>query len=389
VDSSDPTYYSTFDERWRNVATSRSTDANPKEFFLYHAAGTGGLGGSSHIDDMVMRDRDANTAGYAAADSTKEERRFFCQDYHHNVCAVLSDGGKIIETAKYSAYGEPYGLAGGDTNGDAAFDATDETAMGTGTGDGRRDSDQNGTINSADGTWSKSIVGTYYALGRGALSSSATGNRKGYCGYELAAYLAGAKYDIRHRWFDAQYARWLSRDPAGDVDGVDLYCYVGDAPILRTVSSGFASYITDRALLMMGPTGPCTPILGDSTDGLGTSSDILSDYNSEYAFHPTSFADTAYVGLHYGNYCGVGGSGTPIDALDTCCMQHDRCYARCGRRGGIGGVLLWSWCRRSCDRHLCWCALMASCPFPGVECRAAQALIVGIFCGNSVRIISY
>jgi hypothetical protein len=106
VDSSDPTYYSTFDERWRNVATSRSTDANPKEFFLYHAAGTGGLGGSSHIDDMVMRDRDANTAGYAAADSTKEERRFFCQDYHHNVCAVLSDGGKIIETVKYSSFGE-------------------------------------------------------------------------------------------------------------------------------------------------------------------------------------------------------------------------------------------------------------------------------------------
>ncbi|XP_069112409.1 acidic phospholipase A2 Cc1-PLA2-like isoform X1 [Argopecten irradians] len=28
----------------------------------------------------------------------------------------------------------------------------------------------------------------------------------------------------------------------------------------------------------------------------------------------------------YGNYCGMGGSGIPLDPIDECCMHHDRCY---------------------------------------------------------------
>ncbi|GFW66195.1 phospholipase A(2) [Trichonephila clavipes] len=30
--------------------------------------------------------------------------------------------------------------------------------------------------------------------------------------------------------------------------------------------------------------------------------------------------------ISYGNYCGLGGSGIPVDPIDECCQIHDLCY---------------------------------------------------------------
>ncbi len=238
VDGDDPVYYFAYDERWRIVATFRDDDTDPKERFLHHAAGMNGYGGSSYIDSIILRDRDADTDWDDESDGVLEERRYYCQSWRHDVVAIVTDDGKLAERARYSAYGVPYGIPLGDVNGDGTVDASDQglITLNWGSGPVRYDLNLDGTVDAADAAIVTNEWGT--TLGRGALS--AIGNRRGYAGYE-ADFARDSIMHVRHRVYHAELGRWTRRDPLGYVDGGNLYGYVRGRPVQFVDPTGLAS----------------------------------------------------------------------------------------------------------------------------------------------------
>lgn len=173
-----------YDERWRMVAMYEDDAATdvPTEQFWHHNAGPSGFGGSSYIDDVVLRDRMTGAGGEGVLD----ERLYYLQNWHHDVVALVDTSGAIVERANYDGYGMP--------------------------------------------------IGTF--------SSGGNGNRRGYAGYEIDPELAG-HWHVRHRVLRSDLGVWTRRDPLGYVDGGRLYGYARGKPIgardpLGTFSEGTA-----------------------------------------------------------------------------------------------------------------------------------------------------
>ena len=233
VTAADPWYYFAYDEGWRIVATYRDADTSPKEQFVYHNAGLGGYGGSSAIDGMIMRDKDANTAWSAASDGTLEERVYYCQNWRGDVVALIDDSADQVEQDRYSAYGVPFGLPAGDADSDGDVDIGDviqiQTWITAGAYDVRGDLNLDGNVDATDKTAATNNVGT--TLGWGNLSIPGVGNRKGYAGYELDPVLSYTTWHARYRVLISDLGRFATRDPIGYMGGVNLYQYVRSNPL--------------------------------------------------------------------------------------------------------------------------------------------------------------
>ncbi|MCC6970021.1 MAG: hypothetical protein IT434_07330 [Phycisphaerales bacterium] len=236
VDANDPWYSFAHDDRWRIVATFRGSDTSPKELFAYHNAGANGRGGSSYIDSVILRNKDANTAWTSASDATLEERLYYVQNWRADVSAVLSDAGLVKEWIKYTSYGIPVRIDPGDYNRDGFVNAADFDDYSDDFDNARAEADVNfdGTVNGDDYDLFSEWWDAPSTAGRFTLSASSVGNRVGYAGYQYDPTFVGASraiFHVRNRVYDAGLGRWTRRDPIGYKAGVNLYAYVNDEPI--------------------------------------------------------------------------------------------------------------------------------------------------------------
>ena len=292
--SHDPWYHYAYDDpgSWRMLAVFRDTDSVPKEAFVPHMAGMNGLGSSSKLDDVICRNKDANTAWATACDGTLEERIYQCQNWRGDVVARIKLNGAATEQseqARASAYGVPFGEPPADIDADGDVDSADVTQITTwsssATYEVRGDLNLDNSVNSTDVTLATGHSGTN--LGYGKLSRPGVRSRQGYAGYETS-FFNDSVLHVRHRVLKADLGRWLSRDPLGYVDGSNVYEYGTSNPVSTidptgTVCVGGGCGISQGGQLQNPPSAITVPMQEISTPPPGLI--VITDCHNSACIH--------------------------------------------------------------------------------------------------------
>jgi hypothetical protein len=188
----------------------------------------------------------------------------------------------------------------------------------------------------------------------------------------------------------AYLGRFVEPDPLGYEDNANLYQYALDDPVNLADPLGLEADIVISALRPCANgtvrlNGSCSDLSslsgggGAVGDGSGGSfgggggeaivvigkrpAPVMPPPEEEIVvtaphIHPAGPAVVlASAPIHgpwtYGNYCGAGGSGKPIDKLDEACKKHDECYARNGLGPMSNFDLFPNPALRQCNQDLC------------------------------------
>ncbi len=250
------------DERWRQIATFRGDDDDPKERFVYHAAGLDGMGDPVTLTPWSLRTRTTATGGGMSPTACSSSVATSAT-WRNDTALIATDVGALVEATKFAGYGESFNVPAGDVNSDGDWDAGDSAAI-TGGYDVNKDIDMDGAVSAADITAADAVTGGYHVEGRGVVSADEVAIRKGYAGYEVDPILLGsdliaAIHHVRHRVFSSYTGRWSRRDPLGYVDGMGVYVYVASHPLSSRDYSGLARLPCGSACGGSDPTGQWWP----------------------------------------------------------------------------------------------------------------------------------
>jgi RHS repeat-associated protein len=166
---------------------------------------------------------------------------------------------------------------------------------------------------------------------------------------------------MRARWYDPNIGRFVSEDPLGLEGGINPYVYANNDPVNGFDPSGAKSmaencadlggqYVeySDRATCILGSIGggiqelsavrtvarshpdPFASTPWDANNEHGRQEQTEPDKTPKLFGYLTAALtgapaphDNIVVGTHY---CGPGGYGTSVGAIDAACAQHDACY---------------------------------------------------------------
>ncbi len=209
--------------------------------------------GTSYIDELVYYQRDLNNNHNFNDDSAG--RHYALRDRNYSVIGVTggSGGAASVERVRYTPYGESQVQIVGDANADGVVNVDDQNAVLTawlaeidGTPSGYQveaDFNRDGVINVDDlnavsGAWTTTVPPDTVGYG--------TGNIVGYAGYIYEEEIG--LYCVRHRWYDPGNGRWLTRDPAGYLDGMNQYEYCSSSSLAAIDPFGLLRKTFDRSM---------------------------------------------------------------------------------------------------------------------------------------------
>ena len=204
--------------------------------------------GSRYIDDIILRREDRSDGTGTLPDGDYQDagdlERWYLTDAQFSVIGVLDGAAGVVESMSYTPYGVARHHPRADLTGDGIVDTDDNFALTGAYATGVRsaaDLNRDGDVDTDDlflllGQWGNG------GLAEGRISSpydSATGGEDNQIGYD--GYIHNAEsglYTVRHRHYSPELGRWLERDPAGYVDGMNQHRFVQSSPMSASDPSG-------------------------------------------------------------------------------------------------------------------------------------------------------